>query len=326
MLFEHITSPLIWDMTLAWNPVFRDDTTLPKLHALGVSVVGLTVGTDRTNTPEVALAAIDEIEALVARDDRFVIIRSVDDVDHARKLGKLGIELNFQGTRPLGGQLELLHMLHARGLRHVGLIWNETNDAGGSSTPPSDPGLTEYGRCLIAGLERVGIIVDGAHAGHRTTLDAIDASTRPFIISHTNCDAVAPSHKNIKDELIIACAATDGVMGISGFGTYLGDPAASTQALFRHIDHIVQLVGPRHAGLGLDYVTKPDLFWQMVAKAPEMWPAADGKGIEPCRFAEHAQLSELSAMMSRHGYDEPAIRGILGENWRRVCAECWQPA
>jgi membrane dipeptidase len=302
---------LIWDMTLAWNPVFRDQVTLPRLHALGVAVVGLTIGTDRTDTPDVALQTIAEIEALIVRDDRFMLIRSTDDVKQTRATGKLGVELNFQGIRPLGGRIELVEELYRRGVRHASLIWNNDNEAGGSSATTSDPGLTSYGRALIAEMERVGMIVDGAHAGYRTTMQAMEVATRPFIISHTNCHALEPSYKNIRDDQIVACAATGGVMGVSGFGAYLGD-------------HIAQRVGADHVGLGLDYVTKPDVFWKMVKDNPSMWPSPDGGPMAPCRFADHAQISDLADLMSLHGYSDCSVRGVLGENWLRVATKCWQ--
>lgn len=317
-------SPLIWDMTLAWNPVFRDTTMLPALHAQGITVVGLTIGTDRDSTPDAALASIDEIERLVSVDSRFLIIRTGADVETARSERRLGLELNFQGTRPLNGRPELLRTFHERGLRHVGLIWNDANEVGGSSTNAVDNGLTSYGRRLIEEMEGLGIVVDGAHAGYRTTMDAIEASTRPFIISHTNCYALNESYKNVKDDQIRACARTGGVMGISGFGTYLGDPQASTLSMFRHIDHIAQLVGVEHVGLGLDFVTRPDLFWPMVSQAPHIWPAPEGGPMKPCRFADHAQLPELTDLMSMRGYTDNAIRAVLGQNWLRVCDSSWR--
>lgn len=317
------SSNLMWDMTLAWSPDFRDSETLPRLRNLGFTVVGLTIGTDRDGRPGPVRDSIAEIESLVARDERFMIIRSGQDVLIAQQTGKLGLELNFQGTRMLGGDVGQLQIFHALGVRHIGLVWNEANEAGGSSTDDDDRGLTSYGRSLIREMERVGMVADGAHAGYRTTMDAIEYSERPFIISHTNCHALDSSYKNALDDQMIACAKTGGVVGISGFGNYLGDPHATTESFFRHIDYAVELIGPEHVGLGLDYVTKPGKFWEMVGRSPHIWPGPDEGSMRPCRFMSHEQINGLQAMMIGHGYREDDVIGILGRNWLRVCLSCW---
>lgn len=314
---------ILWDMTLAWNPDFRDDETLPRLRSLGYTVVGLTVGTDRSDNPMPAHESITQIEQLVASDDRFMIIRAVDDVSLAKATGKLGLELNFQGTRMLAGDLQSIAEFQARGVRHIGLIWNDANDAGASSTGGTDDGLTVYGKQLVHEMEKSGIIVDGSHAGYRTTMDAIAVSTKPFIISHTNCYAIAASYKNVRDDQIKACAETGGVLGVSGFGTYLGDLEATTEAMYRHIDHISQLVGAAHVGIGLDYVTKQDVFWEMVRAAPHIWPDPHGGAMKRCRFFNHDLTSDLIRVLVRNGYSEPDVRGIVGENWLRVAKTCW---
>ncbi|MGT2509597.1 dipeptidase [Cupriavidus basilensis] len=287
-------------------------------------MVGLTIGTDRDDNPEPARRSIEELQSLTAVDDRFMVIRSVTEVEVARREKKLGIELNFQGTRLLGGSLEVLSEFAELGVRHVGLIWNEANEAGSSSTRGPDNGLTAHGKSLIHRMEREGIIVDGAHASERTTMDAIACCQKPFVISHTNCHALEPSYKNVKDHQIEACARTGGVLGISGFGTYLGDSQATTESLFRHIDHVAQLVGPKHVGLGLDFVTKPDVFWQMVLQAPSIWPGKNGGSMSPCRFASHEQLSELATTLHVHGYSAEDVDGIMGANWFRVARACWK--
>lgn len=317
------STSLIWDMTLPWNPAFRDAHTLPRLRALGLTVVGLTVGTDRDYSPEPVRRSIEEIERLVAVDERFLLVRCAADVQRAAEQGRLGLELNFQGTRMLGGDIGQLQVFHQMGVRHIGLVWNAANEAGGSSTDSSDAGLTPYGRRLIREMESLGIMVDGAHAGRRTTLDAIWHSDRPFIISHTNCRALDPSYKNASDAELTACAQTGGVVGISGFGSYLGDASAATTSLFQHIDHAATLIGAQHVGLGLDYVTNQPEFWAMVARSPHIWPGPHEGAMAPCRFVAHEQIQKLATMMRDHGYRPEDVAGILGGNWLRIAQACW---
>lgn len=321
---------LIWDMTLSWNRRFRDRTTLPRLRAAGFGVVGLTIGSDQSTEArreaEAGIAAV--ADWIAAEPDGYLLIRSTDDVRRAQREGRLGIELNFQGIGPLEGSVEMLRHFHGLGVRHVGLAWNDANAAASSATRGEDKGLTPFGKALIRGMERIGIIVDGAHASYRTVMDVAAACTKPFIVSHANVAALpaAATYKNLRDDQIRACAATGGVIGISGLGTYLDDLGATPAAMFRQIDHVAQLVGAAHVGLGLDYVTDIPAFWKLVAEKPEVWPAPGGGPMAESAFFEPEWVPDLRALLEGAGYAAADVACILGGNWLRVAEACWQPA
>ena len=309
---------------MSWSARLRNEETLPRLHGLGVRMVGLTVGSDRTPGPAAALAEIDAIDALVQGDGRYLLAGTAQDIQRAIAEGKLALELNFQGIGPLGGDLGQIAAFAERGLRHMGLCWNWANEAGGSATENHDDGLTRFGREAIREMERVGVLVDGAHAGQRTMMESIDASRRPFIVSHTNCFSVTRARCNVSDEQIRACAATGGVLGMTGFGNDIGDPMAGSEALFRHIDHVAQLVGVAHVALGLDFVAQPQVFWDMVQASPQTWPDMEGKPQPRCRFHAHEQLGELVPIMRRAGYTDEHMAAVMGGNWLRLFREVWK--
>lgn len=319
---------LVWDMTMSWNRRFRDRTTLPRLRAAGFRVVGLTVGgdlaADARREAEAGIAAVTEW--IAEYPDEYLLLRSAEDARRARAEVRLGIELNFQGVGPLEGSLGLVAHFHALGVRHIGLVWNDANAAGGSATRGEDTGLTARGRALVRAFEQAGILVDGAHAGHRTVMDAIGCSTKPFIISHANVAALAPSYKNLADDQILACAGTGGVIGVSGLGSYLDDLRATPEALFRQIDHIVQRVGPAHVWLGLDYVTDQPPFRRMVEERPQLWPAAGGGPMPRSCFFEPERVHDLARLMDAAGYTPGDVEAVLWGNWLRVAAACWRAA
>lgn len=318
---------LIWDMTLSWNRRFRDRTTLPRLRAAGYGVIGLTIGSDQSaEARREAEAGIASVAEWISADPAgYLLVRTADDVRRAQREGMLGIELNFQGIGPLEGNVEMVRYFHELGVRHIGLVWNDANAAGSSATRGEDKGLTPFGKALIRELERVGIIVDGAHASYRTLMDAIAESTKPVIVSHGNVAALpaAAPYKNLKDDQILACAATGGVVGISGLGTYLDDLRATPEAMFRQIDHVAQLVGAAHVALGLDYVTDIPTFWKLVSEKPEVWPAPDGGPMATSAFFEPEWVHDLRTLLEGAGYDGAHIAGILGGNWLRVAEACW---
>jgi membrane dipeptidase len=93
--------------------------------------------------------------------------------------------------------------------------------------------------------------------------------------------------------------------------------------MFRHLDHMVSLVGPEHVGIGLDYVEDPRWLEDWIRSDPDAWPPNRGSGHAPTRFARPEQLPELTALMVRHGYEDAAIAGILGANFLRVAGAVW---
>lgn len=313
----------VLDMTLSWSAKFQDEGALRRLKELGVRMVGLTVGSDRTAGPEGVMENMTLISDLLKDEQSFILARTGADLERAIDQNLLALELNFQGIGPLAGNIENIRTFAELGIRHVGICWNAENAAGGSAVDAVDKGLTTFGRQVIRALEASGILVDGAHAGFRTMMEAMDVATKPFIISHTNCFSVTKAKRNVTDEQIKACAATGGVIGMTGFGNDVGDKQASSEALFRHIDHVAQLVGPHHVGLGLDFVTKPEFFWGMVETSPQLWPDMTGRPMTACRFYSHDQLPQLENLMISAGYSEDDRVAILGGNWLRICREAW---
>jgi membrane dipeptidase len=309
---------LLWDKLMSWNAWIRDDITLPRLRRAGYAVVGLTVGGGMGGATAVH-ATIDAISRALEDHPEFLLVRNLADVDTAMREGRLGLELNFQGIEPLEGNLRAVEYFHCLGIRQMGILWNADNEAGCSCTSDIDTGLTQFGRQLIAEMNRVGVVVDGSHAGYRTTMDAMAMCNAPFVFSHGNIDAIKLSYKNLKDDQIRSCAETRGVIGISGFGTYLEDLQASAESMYRQIDYVCELVGAQHAGIGLDFVSNPEPLWEKVRTNPQLWP-----GVEESRFFPPEEISTLKSLMEKAGYTDQDISGILGENWKRVHEEIEQ--
>ena len=316
---------LVWDMTLLWVEGYADeDITLPRFRAAGVDLISLTVN-DFPGSVGGTVRQIAKVKATVAaRAEDLVLITSADDVRRAKAAGKLALTLNLQETNPLERSLEMVQVFYDLGVRHMLLAYNQKNYVGDGCAEATDAGLSRFGRRAVQEMNRVGMLVDGTHSGYRTTMEAIEISERPFIFSHCCARGVAPHYRNIKDDQIKACAATGGVIGINGVGGFLIDKQAHTGSMFRHVDHVVQLVGARHVGIGLDYVKDPAACWVTARNAPEAWPQIDGKPHEDHETVQPEQLLELTDLMLGAGYAEDDVRGILGENFLRVAEAVWK--
>lgn len=322
-LIATLDDPLICDMTLPWftDYMVDQDVTLPRFKKAGVDFVSLTV-----SVPENALNStirhIARVKAhIAARPDELAFVTTAEAILAAKRKGLLAVGLHFQGTDPFEGSVELVELFAGLGIRHVLLAYNQKNLVGDGCVERTDAGLSRYGVRLIEAMNRAAMIVDGSHTGYRTSMEAIEICTRPFIFSHSNAFTLIPHYRNIKDDQIKACARTGGIIGINGVNEFLGDEKATTEAMFRHVDYIANLVGPEHVGIGLDYVKDYDAIWRWMQDNPDLWPDNDGAAPIYPVHAQPEQLLDLAAMLLDAGYSISHVRGILGENYLRVLSQ-----
>ena len=310
---------VVCDMTLPWfEPYMIDqDVTLPKFHAAGFDFVSLTV-----SMPKNALAAtmrhIAMVKAHIRSRPGLVFAATADEILAAKRQGRLALGFHFQGTEPFDGDIELVQSYYDLGVRHALLAYNLKNAVGDGCVERTDEGLSKYGVRLIKEMNRVGMLVDGSHSGYRTTMEAMAFSEGPFIFSHSNCDAVVQHYRNIKDDQIKACARSGGLIGINGVNEFLGDVHAASETMFRHLEHIVNLAGIDHAGIGLDYVRDVQAIWDWIQRDRDLWPQA-GEAEQPYpAHAQPGQVAELVGLMLDHGYKKEDVAKVLGGNFLRV--------
>jgi membrane dipeptidase len=314
-------------------PVARphDTSFLPQLQryrAVGVDAAIINVGFGDQGIEDHLRTLATMRHWLLARPEAYVLIDGPDDIERARTQGKLAVGFDIEGANAIGDQLSLIQTYHALGVRWMLLAYNRNNRAGGGCQD-EDGGLTAFGREVIAEMERVGMVLCLSHTGHRTVRDAIDVATRPFLFSHSNPSAVHAHPRNIPDDLIRACAASGGVVGINGVGSFLGkvdgrdDIRSATYA--RHVDHVVQLVGPKHVSIALDYVFDMGEIAAYLATMKHNFPPEMGYSTEPA-FVAPEQLPEIVATLQGWGYGDADLAHILGGNLMRVARQVWKPA
>lgn len=320
-----IGSSFVWDNHACMPLRPGDEEFLPQLErarAAGFSAVTLNIGFGE-QTPEEHLRTIAWFRRWVKQNgDRYQLIAKVSDFEKARAGGRLGILFDIEGARGVGDELSLIELYYDLGVRWMLIAYNRTNLAGSGCYETMDNGLTPFGHDLISEMNRVGMTICCSHTGERTAREALAASEQPVIFSHSNCAAVHAHPRNISDAMILACAAQGGVVGIDGIGDFLAAPGADlTDAIVEHIDHAVQLVGPTHVGLSLDYVYDQA---ELIEFLRTMNYGSRGKADGPPPMVAPEALPQIVRKLFDHGYGESDVRQIIGGSWLRIAETNWR--
>jgi membrane dipeptidase len=320
-----IEDTLVWDHHACMPLRPWDSSFLPQLQrhkAAGFDAVTVNVGFGE-HGPEEHLRMLAALRHwLAARPDGYLLLTRPEDVAAARSTNRLAVGFDIEGTNAIGDQISLIQLYYDLGVRWMLMAYNLPNRVGGGCQA-TDEGLTPFGHRVLAEMERVGMQVCVSHTGHRTVRDVFDAATRPVIFSHSNCAALHPHPRNIPDDLIQACAASGGLVGINGVGIFLGKNDVSSEAYARHVDHVVQLVGPQHVSIALDYVFDTAELTAYVEAMKSTFPSGMGYELD-AQFVQPEQLEEIVSVLQGWGYRDEDLRAVLGGNLIRLAREVWK--
>jgi len=179
-----------------------------RFAAAGFDFVSLTVAVDDADVAEAMRLIARERRAIEARPDDFVLAETAADIERARDGGKLAVGFHFQGTGPVGRNLDLVALYYKLGIRHMLMAYNQQNLVGSGCHELEDDGLSRFGHSLIAEMNRVGMLVDVAHCGYQTSMQTIEASASPVVVSHGNVSAIFDHPRCYRDDQIKAVAAS----------------------------------------------------------------------------------------------------------------------
>jgi membrane dipeptidase len=282
-----------------------------RLKDSGITIFHPAVGYTSGDIYTSSLRDITRWNAFIAaHPEDFLRINGAADLERAKALGKIGIVIGQQNSQHFRS-VDDVDRFYALGQRVSQLTYGN-NVLGGGSADPRDDGLTAYGARIVERMNAVGMAVDISHCADRTTLDAIEASRKPVLVTHSNCRALVPYCARCKtDDAIKRVAAKGGVMGITMVRYFVrpGGPATMEDVL-DHIDHVVKLAGVEHVGLGSDV--------DLDGRDAHSKRKNDLDGIHYVR-----KVYDLTEGLLRRNYSRQNIELILGGNFQRALSEIW---
>jgi membrane dipeptidase len=295
---------LNWSLLDRWQQVPAAFTAgdFLKLRSSGIDVFHPAVAFETPEAHGVALGWFKKWNRFIKEyPNYFVRVDNPDDLARAKPEGRIGIILGMQDSNHFRCADDV-DAFYRMGQRLTQLTYNAGNQAGDGCKVSHDRGLTAFGGELVARMNSIGMAIDVSHCGQRTSLDAISLSSKPVLITHSNCRALAPGVARCKpDEVIQAAARKGGVLGITSVRQFVrANGRATVEDVLDHFDHAVRLVGVEHVGLGSDF----DL---------DAHPAYDIAGLNRC-----SRVYELTEGLLRRGYSNADVALMLGGNFQRA--------
>lgn len=241
----------------------------------------------------------DKIEEIVDRNSAYLsIARTPADLYANKRQGRKSIMLGIENGLALDGQLQRLSHFAQRGIVYMTLCHNGDNDICDSARGcDTHHGVSDFGRQVIAEMNRLGIMVDLSHANERSFYDALDISTTPIVCSHSSCRALCDHPRDLTDDQMRALAKKGGVMQVTLYhGFLVKEGEATVQDALRHLEHAIQVMGIDHVGIGTDF---------------------DGDG-GVRGFADASEVLTFTRHLLARRYAEADIEKIWGGNFLRV--------
>ena len=263
--------------------------------------------------------------------DLIVQARTGDDVRAARESGRTAILFGFQNPSSIEDDIGLVEVVHTLGARFMQLTYNNQSLLATGCYEEDDAGLTRMGREVVAEMNRVGLVVDMSHSAERSTLEAIEHSTRPVAVTHANPASWHPALRNKSDTVLKALAETGGMLGFSLYPHHLKDGSACTlEAFCGMVARTADLMGPERLGIGSDLCQdQPDsvVEWMRTGR----WTkgvdfgegSADTPGFPPMPgwFRDNRDFGTVEDGLRDAGFSGEEVSGIMGGNWLRFFDE-----
>jgi membrane dipeptidase len=268
----------------------------------------------------------------IAHQDMLVLALTVDDILNAKRDGRVAFVISIEGAAMIENELDRIDVLYGLGVRCLGVAYSEGNALGAGLKEPRDGGLTVFGRKAVERMNKLGLAIDVSHAGDQTSLDTIEASSKPIFITHAGARSLWDSRRLKPDEVIKACAERGGVIGIEAAPHTTitkRHPRHSIESFMEHFEYCVDLVGIDHVTFGPDALFGDHVGLHHALAGPLSIQHSRGQlEYEEVEYVEGLEnpgetFPNIVRWLVAHGYSDDDIAKAIGGNTLRVLREAW---
>ncbi len=296
-------------------------TDIPRLRAGGLKAqfwsVYVPASTDLTGNA--LIQTLEQIQLVHDMCDRYPdVFEMADTAADVRRIcasGKIASMCGVEGGHSIQNSLQVLRTLYEKGVRYMTLTHSKTLAWADSATDdPKNDGLSPFGKEVVREMNKLGMLVDLSHVSPKCMRDALEITEAPVIFSHSSARAICDHPRNVPDDILKLTAENGGVVMVnfmSGYVVPTDQLAENKRArgdhkiVCDHIEHIINVAGIDHVGIGSDY---------------------DGVSSLPVGLDDVSYYPNLTQELLNRGYDREQIHKILGGNVLRALAEAEQVA
>ena len=340
---------------LEYHPESHSDLEKFKLGGVDLQVFSIWVSPDEKEKKyfENANDMINKLDFLISRVPKdWGLAKSYQDITYNSRKNKMSCVIGVEGGHIIGRDISKLEALHNRGMRYLGLTWNNSNHIASSAKDEtfnrnslSNIGLSNFGSEVVQKCNDLGVIIDVSHAGEQAFWDVVDQSQEPIIASHSSVYALCPHYRNLKDDQIKAIAKTGGAVFINFYPGYI-DSTFQQKAEIINMKYEVELdiLAEKYDPLSNQYwfeemkllkhekariapsindVIKHISYIVDLVGVDYVGIGSDYDGVEimPTGLENVSKLPFLTKKLIEHGYTIREVRKILGGNFKRIFKE-----
>ncbi|UUL75565.1 dipeptidase [Pseudarthrobacter sp. Fe7] len=297
---------------------------LEELRTGGVTAVNATCAVWENAAD--ALRSLGQWLELVNRNPDLVFLAtSGADIETAKEQNRIAVFLGFQNASPFEDDYRYVELFHRLGVRIAQLTYNNQNLIGSGCFESDDAGLTRYGRVIVEEMNRVGMLIDLSHVGYQTSRDAIDASSVPVSVTHSNPLWFFDTPRNKPHDVIQPLVDRGGVIGCCLYPTVSGGEHITLESFCTMVARTVDQYGPASVGIGSDCTRGWDqefVGWLRNGR----WQPTDPQNtptwpLWPNWFTGPSDFPQLTDGLAAAGLTDHTVAAVMGGNWARLFTE-----
>ena len=312
-----------------------DNAAVETVRRSGITAINFTISAPTFDGTIDSLAYID---ALVEQwPEVFIVVRKYSELEQAKREGKIGIMPGFQYTGFLESDPSRIETFRRLGVRIMQLTYNNRSIFGDGCLEPGNAGLSKAGLNAVQKMNEIGVAVDLSHSGYRTTSEAIAASKKPVLISHSGCASIYAHPRSKPDEVMKALADRGGYFGVYLMPYLVASPTVPTREhVINHVLGAINICGADHVGIGSDgsiqgvsmTAEQKKAFDDDIARRKKLGIGAPGEDRYPyvpdLNGPDH--MEAIAFELQKRGQPSSVIEKVMGANFQRVIGEIWGTA